>query len=336
MVLFQKVKVVNRQNNIINKYSISVTAFTPKGIVFPCRDEIPNHVEVIALNKKKLIVIIILILIFSHLLNGCNNDQIANWGQKYGYNFDEVYQIKIGNYGFPYIEGYINGQKISLLIDTGNLVGTMISQKEAKKINLKQIDKWILQDSSGNIVGEYNIYKVKELKLFDTTFENKKIYMMKNNMFDGSIGIDSLFDKSRITFDYKQEFLGISNTTSSFSKKDLGIPLIWNDRYKGMLVVEGYINGFKTLIQIDTGKSRSCVDEKLIKNLKLPSSQDGYELNNVEIGPYNFKIKNAKKTSFSGISKGYPKPIMLGLGSDILSEIVFTIDYSNKRIIINK
>lgn len=289
--------------------------------------------------KNKLIVSIILLLVLLLLLNGCNkgDEQLLDWAQKHGYNPDEVYHIIIGDYGFPYIEGYINDNSILFAIDTGNLVGTMISQVKAKDLNLKQIDKWRLIDSAGSIVGEYDIYKVDSLKLFDTTFNNKKVYMMKDNTLEGSIGVDSLLDKSKITFDYRNGFLGISKSSQGLSlESDLELPLVWNDRYKGLLVVEGHVNGVKTLIQIDTGKSRTCVDERLVKKLNLPSNRGGYEINEIKLGPYIFSIKNAKKTSFSGISKGYPEPIMLGIGSDIISQIILTIDYLNKRIIIEK
>lgn len=103
-----------------------------------------------------------------------------------------------------------------------------------------------------------------------------------------------------------------------------------------MLVVEGYVNGVKTLIQIDTGKSRTCVDQKLIKTLNLPGNKKGYEIDSIKLGKYTFSVKNAKKTSFSGISGGYPEPIMLGIGSDILSKLILTIDYANRRLIITK
>ncbi|HHT47795.1 MAG TPA: hypothetical protein GXZ98_00680 [Firmicutes bacterium] len=98
----------------------------------------------------------------------------------------------------------------------------------------------------------------------------------------------------------------------------------------------GVVNGEKVLIQLDTGCSRTCVDEKVITKFNLPANTWGYEIKDVRLGSFQFRIKNAKKVSFAGISEGYPGPIMLCLGSDTISKVVFTVDYSDKKVIISE
>ena len=60
----------------------------------------------------------------------------------------------------------------------------------------------------------------------------------------------------------------------------------------------------------------------------------GYKVDLITLGKKSFSIERAKVANFKAISEGYPKPILVGIGADILSRIVLTVDYSQKKVFI--
>ncbi len=113
--------------------------------------------------------------------------------------------------------------------------------------------------------------------------------------------------------------------------------LFWQDRHAGMIVVSGAVNGREVLIQVVTGKSRTCVARELAEALHLPKSSDGYRIDEVRLGAFPFSVTSAReKESFRGISQELSRLIQLGIGSDILSQVVMTVDYPTWRLLIRK
>jgi hypothetical protein len=113
------------------------------------------------------------------------------------------------------------------------------------------------------------------------------------------------------------------------------VPLIANKILPKLLVVRGSVNGHPVLIQIDTGKSRTCVDRTLATKLALPRAPRGYRIREVTIGNVTFSVSSAREESFEGISQSLPEPILLGIGSDLLSQVVFTIDYKTQLVLLS-
>lgn len=288
------------------------------------------------MKNKKIIVFGFWLLVVSLLLGCRSNTARKEWGNMYGFEKEEVFNIEIKDYGFPYIRSKINNIEINMMFDTGNMNGISVSSEISKRLKLTKIGEIIHMDSAGNIRGSFNVFDSEKIFVFGREIKGEKIYESFSNDLDGIIP-PSLLLKNRFTIDYNNKFIGVSK--NSYPDTDINkeiFSLIPNKKYPGMPVVEGVVNGQKVLIQLDTGKSRTCVDESLIKKLNLPLNDRGYEINNIKLGSFNFSITNAKKTSFKGISEGYPQPIMLGIGSDIISKIVFTVDYPNEKVIISE
>jgi hypothetical protein len=61
--------------------------------------------------------------------------------------------------------------------------------------------------------------------------------------------------------------------------------------------------------------------------LGLPPAHYGYVLNKVRIGFWEFSVPSAREDNFAGISKDLPSPVLIGVGSDVLPQVVMTIDY---------
>lgn len=286
---------------------------------------------------KKEIFILFGILLLTASLVGCRKEMSrSEWCNKYGFKEDEVFDIEIGNYGFPYIDTEINGHQIKMMYDTGNMVGISVSSEVAKLLGLTKVDEITLVDTAGLSLGRFGVYESEKVKVFGREFTGEKIYETFADDIDGLLP-PSLLLEHRFTIDYKNKFIGISKNSFPENRiKKETFPLIVNPSQPGMPVIEGVVNGEKVLIQLDTGCSRTCVDEKLITKFNLPANAWGYEIKDVRLGSFQFRIKNAKKVSFAGINEGYPGPIMLCLGSDTISKVVFTVDYPNEKVILSE
>ena len=287
------------------------------------------------LKKKNLIVFGVLLL--TSILAGCRVElSKREWSNKYGFEEGEVFDIEIGKYGFPYFDTEINGHQVKMMYDTGNMVGISVSSEVAKQLGLTKVDEITLVDTGGLLIGRFGVFESEKVKVFGRELTGEKIYETFADDIDGLLP-PSLLLEYRVTIDYYNKYLGISK--NSFPEKGIKketFPLVVNPLHPGLPVIEGVVNGEKVLIQLDTGCSRTCVDEKLINKLNLPENEWGYEIKDVRLGSFKFRIKNAKKVSFAGISRGYPASIMLTLGSDTLSKVVFTVDYPNKKVFISE
>lgn len=294
--------------------------------------------EVYIVLKKQAFMIIGMLLLTS-LLVGCRMEMSrSEWCNRYGFAEDEVFDIEIGNYGFPYIDTEINGHQIKMMYDTGNMVGISVTSEVAKQLGLTKIDG-IMQtrvDTGGLFLGKLNVFASAKVNVFGWEITPEMIYETFSNGIDGLLPPSLLLDY-RVTIDYKNKFMGISK--NSFPEKHMKketFPLIVNPLQPGLPVIAGEVNGEQVLIMLDTGCSRTCVDEELINKLSLPANEWGYEIREVRLGSFKFPINNAKKVSYAGINRGYPGPIMLCLGSDIISKVVFTVDYPNEKVILSE
>ena len=287
---------------------------------------------------KKKTVILFGIWLLTIILVGCRIEMSrSEWSNKYGFEEGEVFDIEIGKYGFPYIDTEINGHQIKMMYDTGNMVGISVSLEVAKQLGLTKIDEISLMrvDTAGHFLGRFDVFESVKVKVFGREITGEKIYESSADDIDGFLP-PSLLLEYRVTIDYKNKFMGISKNRFPRNIKRESFPLIVNPLEPGLPVIEGAVNGEKVLIMLDTGCSRTCVDEKLINKLNLPANEWGYEIKDVRLGSYKFRIKNAKQVSYAGNNKGYPGPIMLCLGSDTISKVVFTVDYPNKKVIFSE
>ena len=291
------------------------------------------------MSGKKIGLIFVLMLMY--FIAGCSYDvglDRNEWADRYDFENDEVFSIEIGDYGFPFIDVDINDKDIKMMFDTGNMVGLLVSANVAEQLDLNKIGEYIERDASGNIRGNYDIFDSEEVFVFGKNI-NIKIRESFSDSFEGIIP-PSLLSNKRFTIDYSNEFIGVSeNYFPKSIVKNKTFRLITNTDFphlNSMPVIKGVVNGQEVFIQLDTGKSRTVVDEKLIEVLDLQLNKRGYKIESIKLGSFEFSVTNAKRGNFNGISRGYPGPIMLGLGSDIISEFVFTVDYPNQKVIISQ
>ncbi len=260
----------------------------------------------------------------------------VHWQEKLEYSSNEIFPIKIGNYGYPYVQVIINDQELEMAFDTGNISGLLVAPETADRLSLSSVGESQHYDSSGEVIGTFRVFKVPKLKVFDMVWIEERAHERTGSGLIGLIGPRYVYGK-RFTLDYQSRVIAVSESPLPRVEGEHSIfPLIESESLKGLIVIRGLVNGEQVLIEIDTGKSRTCIDSALIKKIDLPEVERGYRIDKIQIGPYSFKVASAKKVSFRGMSDDFAEPILLGIGSDILSQLVLSVDYSKRIVMISE
>src|SRR5574337_1626825 len=61
------------------------------------------------------------------------------WAKTLGYRSEEIFPIRVGRYGYPYVSILVNGQKVEMPFDTGNMSGLAVSTRVAQRLKLPSI-----------------------------------------------------------------------------------------------------------------------------------------------------------------------------------------------------
>ena len=86
------------------------------------------------------------------------------------------------------------------------------------------------------------------------------------------------------------------------------------------------------LIELDTGKSRTVINPQLASELGLKRGTRGVEIRALRLGDLSFRVPSAKEVDQTGIDPSLPESILVGVGSDILSRFVWTVDYETGAV----
>ena len=105
-------------------------------------------------------------------------------------------------------------------------------------------------------------------------------------------------------------------------------------RHDRLILVMGHLGHREVLIEVDTGKSRTTVDPALVQELGLAKGRNGVSLPDLRIGSRVFPVEAAKEVRLGQIDPGLAVPIEVGIGSDVLSRAVLTVDYAKGKMIL--
>lgn len=280
-------------------------------------------------------IALMIFLLFSGVFCRRHED-VVDWQKELEYEPSEIFSIKVGRYGYPYVQVIINGQELEMAFDTGNMSGLLMAPETVRQLSLSSIGESTHYDSSGEVIGTSRVFRVPELVVFGKVWAKEQAHEHVGSGLVGLIGPRYVYGK-RFTLDYKNKIIAVSESPSPrIEQENIIFPLFRSKDNTGMIVIRGEVNGYPILIQIDTGKSRTCVDPVLVEKMNLPEATRGYRIDKIQLGPHSFKVTSAKKVSFRGISGDLPEPILLGIGSDILSQVVLSVDYLKQIVIISK
>jgi predicted aspartyl protease len=280
---------------------------------------------------KKLELMLLAVLALFGAAWAQERDAQPKWLADLGYKPTEVFPARIGKLGFPYLRVSINGEEMELPFDTGNMRRLVVSASAAARLALAVTGEEPSYDSSGALVGKWRVFRVDSVTALGRTWRDQSAAEANQLDLVGLFGPYYLLDR-RFTLDYQRGLLAVSDSRIPANARGGSLSLVPSKRLAGMLVVEGFVNGRKVLIQIDTGKSRTCIDRALARELNLPSNAHGYAVSDIRIGAWKFSVRSAREDNFAGISKDLPSPILLGIGSDVLPQVIMTVDYPRNTV----
>jgi hypothetical protein len=236
----------------------------------------------------------------------------------------------------PNVPVTINGQRLQLVLDTGNLSGLTLTPDWLRRLALPVVDHVQAYDSGGREIGRYAVHRADTVAAFGRKWSDVRILERDTGVLNGLIGPAYLLDR-RFTIDYRSRLLGVSESplpdTALHSESGELVP---HPDLPGLILIRGKVNGQPVLMEVDTGKSRTCIDEALVRRLDPPRTGDGCRLESVEIGAFSFTVPSAKILSFGGLSRGLPEPIRLGVGADILLKVILSVDYPRGRYMLTR
>ena len=267
-------------------------------------------------------------------------EALPDWVETLGYRSSEVLALGIDRFGCPTVGATINGVTTDLVFDTGNMSGMSLGPRVARKASLQKLRETTAYDSAGAAVGKFNTYLARDVVVLNRTWREQEVHELGDDRLPGLLGPKYVLGQ-RFTLDYPRRLLALSSAPAPpLEPETTALPLIAVGDLDGMLVVAGRVGDREVFVQIDTGKSRTCVDPALARALSLSRRNEGrnqgYAVDGIQLGRMSFDVPNAKAVSFVGISAGLPKPIEVAIGSDILSQVIFTVDYPNNRVILGR
>jgi hypothetical protein len=262
------------------------------------------------------------------LVAGCRTPGGApGWIGAFGYSPEEVVPIEIGNYRYPYVAVTVAGDSQLLVFDTGNMVGISVSSELFDRLGLRSDGSWTSLSSAGEARGTYRFADGVSVARAGEEPRSARVYESGFHDGAGLLGPGDLGGQ-RFTVDYASRSLAVSAGGGPEAVPGFqAVPLVRSARHPGLILVRGTIEGRPVLIQLDTGKSRTVVDPDLAGELGLAPARNGVAIRSLTIGGLEFRISSAKEVDLTGIDVELPDPILVGIGSDILSRFAWTVDY---------
>ena len=221
--------------------------------------------------------------------------QQPSWVAQLGYRPDEVFAVRRGYLGMPFLEVAIGDSTYWLLFDTGNMVGLTLATPLLDQLRLPESGRWDRLDSDGRVIGSYRRVRAPVVRVLGRTLADQVIFEFSDTALGGLVGPDAL-PGTRFTLDYRAGILAI--TRSPLEGVPLGfaaLPLMRSSRLPRLILASGRVNGRPVLIEFDTGASRTNIDPALVQALSLPRAGNGVRIDSLAIGPLVFAVPSARE-----------------------------------------
>ena len=138
----------------------------------------------------------------------------------------------------------------------------------------------------------------------------------------------TFIEEGHFTLDYKSRRMGVGSGRLPDSVPGFRqVPLVRSRRYPRLILVRGTVEGREALLELATGKRRTVINPALAAELSLRRGSHGVTIDSLRIGALSFEVPSAKEVDQTAIDPSLPEPIVAGLGSDVLSRFVWTVDY---------
>jgi hypothetical protein len=251
-----------------------------------------------------------------------------------GYRPEELFVLRRGHLGMPFLEVAIGDSTYWLLFDTGNMVGLTLATPLLDQLRLPESGRWDRLDSDGRVIGSYRRVRAPAVQLLGRALADQTIFEFSDTALGGLVGPDAL-PGPRFALDYQAGILAV--TPSPLREVPSGftaLPLTRSSRHPRLILVAGRVNGYPVLIEFDTGASRSNIDPALVQELSLPTAGNGVRIDSLTIGPLVFTVPSARINPKAGIDPTLSPPIQLAVGSDILGQVILMVDYTRGQLLL--
>lgn len=274
-----------------------------------------------------------LLMTFSGPICACAENK-PSWVLELGYHTTETFKIWRGQQGMPFVELEIGNSAQRCLFDTGNMVGIGLASNVLDQLNLPETGRWSRLDDGGQVIGVNRQFRAPKVYLLGRSLSDQAIFEFSIPGLVGTIGPDTL-PGTRFTLDYQAELLAVTKSQLGVIPPGfIALPLIRSTRHPRLILTMAHVNGKPVLISLDTGASRTNIDPRLVHDLALPMGQHGASIDSIQIGTLVFSVPSAKVISKAGIDPTLTPSIQLTLGSDILAQMVLTVDYTTGQLLI--
>lgn len=279
---------------------------------------------------------IALIVLFLALVPMRAEPQAPAWIEQLGYLPTDVIAIRSGPAQMPLVQVEVSGISRWLLFDTGNMVGLSLTTGELTQQSLPVDSTWRRLDSDGRVIGVFRRLRGSSVKAFGRALGDLPVFEVNDMIVPGLIGPD-LLPGNRFTLDYRAGMLAITNAALGTPSAEFSVlPLVHSSRHPRLVLAYCTIAGRSVLTEFDTGKSRTVIGPELARELRLVSNERGVQIDSLVIGSIPFAIPSAKLVSLADIDTSLPTPIELSVGSDVMSQLLITVDYATNRLIFRR
>lgn len=258
------------------------------------------------------------------------------WVAQLGYEQEMIFPVRHGPRGMPFVQVDIGPASYWLLFDTGNMVGLTLTTHLLDRLGLPELRRWNSLDADGRIIDSYRSVRAPEVRVLGQRLVDHPIFEFSDSLLEGLVGPD-LLPGTRFTLDYRAQLLAVASTAlDALPPNFVELRLTPSARHPGLILAQGQVNGHLVLIEFDTGASRTNVDPALVRDLGLVAVANGVRIDSLALGSLRFSVPSARVNPKSGIDPDLQPPIQLAIGSDILSQLLLTVDYASGRIVLRE
>lgn len=256
------------------------------------------------------------------------------WVPQLGYRPSEIFALRTGHLGMPFVEVEIGDSRHWLLLDTGDMAGLTMATPLLDQLQLPETGRWNSYDADGRVIGTYRRFRAPAVRILGHTFADETILELDDTSIAGLVG-PAHVPGTRFTLDYGAGIVAVaSDRVRHVPAGAVTLPMTRSSLHPHLVLTLGKVNGRSALIELDTGASRTNVDPSLVRELGLPSVEHGVRIRSVELGPFAFDIPSARVNPKAGIDSTLSPPIQLAVGSDVLHQLVLTVDYALGEIVL--
>ena len=137
--------------------------------------------------------------------------QQPSWVAELGYRPDEVFAVRLGHLGMPFLEVAIRDSTYWLLFDTGNMVGLTLATPLLDQLRLPESGRWDRLDSDGRVIGSYRRVQASVVRVLGRTLTDLTIFEFSDAALGGLVGPGAL-PGTRFTLDYRAGILAITSS----------------------------------------------------------------------------------------------------------------------------